>query len=191
MLKKIMSLVLVLSASLALAAVIEGITFPDTLDACGKKLVLNGTGLRLKKIILVNIKVYAAGLYLEQKESNPQKILNDDKAKALLMHFIYSNVGKDKLKEAFDEGFENNCGAEAKKMADRVDKFISFWPDMAKDDEARLIYVPGTGTKVVIKGKEMGTIEGADFAKALFSIWLGPKPPNDEIKDGLLGKKNS
>ena len=32
-----------------------------------------------------------------------------------------------------------------------------------------------------------GTIKGDDFAKAFFSIWLGAKPPNPELKAGLLG----
>jgi hypothetical protein len=187
MAKRLLLVSLLLCAGALFAAVIEGITFSETMDVGGRKLVLNGTGLRLKRVI-INIKVYAAGLYLEQKESNPQKILNDDKAKVLKMHFIYSNVGKDKLKEAFTEGFEGNGGAGAKKMESQIDKFISFWPDMAENDEAQIIYVPGIGTKVVIKGKEAGTIEGNEFGKLVFSVWLGPKPPNEELKTGLLGR---
>jgi hypothetical protein len=31
------------------------------------------------------------------------------------------------------------------------------------------------------------TIEGADFARALFLIWLGKHPPNAGLKKGLLG----
>lgn len=42
--------------------------------------------------------------------------------------------------------------------------------------------------KTVIKGKEMGTIEGRDFSKLLFSVWLGENSLNKELKNGLLGK---
>jgi len=184
--KKLICSVLLLLALAVFSKEFEGIFFPDTLEVDGKKLVLNGVGLRLKKVLLLNIKVYAAGLYLEEKSSAPKEIIGSDKPKAIFMHFIYSNVGKDKLIEAFNEGFEANGAAEAKELKPQIEKFLSFWPDMAKDDQARLIYSPGTGTRVIIKGKEAGLIEGAQFAKLLFSVWLGPKPPNEELKTGML-----
>jgi hypothetical protein len=30
-------------------------------------------------------------------------------------------------------------------------------------------------------------IKGDDFATAFLSIWLGPHPPNADLKSGLLG----
>jgi len=41
---------------------------------------------------------------------------------------------------------------------------------------------------VVVKGQTKGTIAGADFGKGVFSIFLGPNPPNKGLKNGLLGK---
>ena len=46
---------------------------------------------------------------------------------------------------------------------------------------------PAVGVNVDINGKGGSTIEGADFASALLAIWLGAKPPNDDLKTGLLG----
>jgi len=34
----------------------------------------------------------------------------------------------------------------------------------------------------------MGTVKGLDFKKALFAIWLGKKPADSGLKDGMLGK---
>ena len=34
----------------------------------------------------------------------------------------------------------------------------------------------------------MGTIRGLDFKKALFAIWLGEKPADNSLKQGMLGK---
>jgi hypothetical protein len=48
-------------------------------------------------------------------------------------------------------------------------------------------YVPGTGTVVNVGGKDVATIEGKDFAEVLFSLWLGPKPPSEDLRKGLLG----
>lgn len=167
---------------------LEGITFLDTLQTEGKVLVLNGTGLRIKKIFFIDVKVYAAGLYLEKKETNPSKILDLNSPKCLILKFIYSRVGKDKLVEAFEEGFKNNNPVLAEKLGNEIEKFLSFWKEMKEGEEARLIYLPNCGTKVVINGKEIGTIEGEEFSKLLFSVWLGENPPNKELKEGLLGK---
>ncbi len=50
----------------------------------GKTLVLNGLGLRTKFVV----KVYVAGLYLEQKSSDANAILKADAPKRLVMQFM-------------------------------------------------------------------------------------------------------
>jgi hypothetical protein len=49
-------------------------------------------------------------------------------------------------------------------------------------------YVPGTGTTFAINGKEKRTIAGPAFGPVLFSVWLGAKPPNADLKKGMLGR---
>ena len=38
-----------------------------------------------------------------------------------------------------------------------------------------------------MRGTDVGTIEGRDFADALFAVWLGPKPVQDDLKKALSG----
>ena len=38
-----------------------------------------------------------------------------------------------------------------------------------------------------MRGTSVGTIEGRDFADALFSVWLGPSPVQDDLKTALTG----
>jgi Chalcone isomerase-like len=45
----------------------------------------------------------------------------------------------------------------------------------------------GGGVTMFVKGQRKGTIAGADFATALFSIWLGSDPVDESLKAGLLG----
>ena len=170
------------------AGEIEGVAFPDQVTVGTANLTLNGMGVRVKKIAFIGIKVYAAALYLPAKEADPGKILDADEPKRLVMHFLYKEVGKDKLLEGWSEGFKNNSGEKLAALKDRIATFDGFWSAMKKDDVAVLTYTPGEGTRVEIKGKEMGVIPGADFASALFAIWLGPKPPNEDLKKGLLGR---
>ena len=47
------------------AATLDGVTFPDIYPVNGQSLVLNGLGLRT--LTILNVRVYAAGLYLAQR----------------------------------------------------------------------------------------------------------------------------
>jgi len=61
-------------------------------------------------------------------------------------------------------------------------------PTSAREEAIVFTYAPGRGVSVEVKGQVKGVIPGDDFARALFSIWLGPKPPDPDLKSGLLGK---
>jgi hypothetical protein len=50
-------------------------------------------------------------------------------------------------------------------------------------------YVPGTGTTFSVNGADKVTVAGPAFGQLLFSVWLGPKPPNADLKKGILGTK--
>jgi hypothetical protein len=47
--------------------------------------------------------------------------------------------------------------------------------------------VPQRGTTLTLNGVDLGTIPGADFARAVFSIWLGERPIDRGFKRALLG----
>ena len=63
----------------------------------------------------------------------------------------------------------------------------SLYVDIEPGDRYSLSYTPGQGTVLALNGRPLGTIEGADFAAALFSIWLGPNPADAGFKTALLG----
>ena len=171
-----------------IAGVLEGITMPESAQVGDTSLVLNGMGVRIKKVAFIKVKVYVAGLYLPAKSQNAMAIISADTPKQLVMHFLYKEVGRDKLVEAWNDGFTSNAGGTQAALKDQIAAFNAMWPDMVSGDRAVITYVPGTGTRVEIKGKEAGVIPGLDFAQAVFSVWLGVKPPNEELKTGLLGR---
>ena len=68
-----------------------------------------------------------------------------------------------------------------------MDQFVGmFKEDAVKGDSYLFTYAPGGGTTIILKGKEMGTIEGADFASALMAIWFGDKPADKGLKKSVL-----
>jgi len=183
--QKMMLLVaaLVLTASSSLkAGTLSGVTLPDTAQAGSAPLVLNGMGLRTKYMV----KVYVAGLYLPQKSSDANMILKADTPKRMVMHFV-RGISKNQFTDGFNEGFEKNSPEGAKSLKPDIDRFFSALDAVKEDDEVIFTYVPGTGTTVTIKGQDKLTIPGEAFAKMLFSVWLGSKPPNESLKTGLLG----
>jgi hypothetical protein len=178
--------VLALAAVPAAAMELVGVTLPDTTTVNGSSLKLNGMGVRTKTML--RVKVYAAGLYLATPSRDAAGIIAADEPKQVVMHFLYKKVEKDKLTEAWREGFANNSAAALPVLKARLDEFCALWPDMASGERAVITYTPGTGTRLELNGKEVGVIPGKDFADALFAVWLGSKPADTGLKEGILGK---
>ncbi len=184
--KSLPALVIVLGLALpAVAATLAGVTLPDTVTVGGQTLLLNGMGVRTK----VFVKVYVGGLYLEKKTSDAAAIIKLDAPKRVVLHFVYSEVGRDKMVESFSEGFQANAPEKLKTIKTQIDQFLAALEPMKKGDELTVTYTPATGTVLELRGKEKLTIPGQDFGRAVFSVWFGPKPPTNDLKSGLLGKK--
>ena len=165
----------------ALAGELSGATLPDTLKTGEKTLKLNGLGLRKKAMF----KVYVGGLYLESPSKDAGAILASDQAKAIRLHFL-RDLTKAQLVEAFQEGFEANVKDRAPQKA-AFDRMRALVPDVKEGSTLTFAYVPGKGTTLSVGSKELGVFEGKGFADAIFALWLGPKPPSDDLKKGLLG----
>jgi hypothetical protein len=165
----------------ALAGELGGVTLADTLKAGEKTLKLNGLGLRKKAVF----KVYVGGLYLESPSKDAGAIIASDQAKAIRLHFL-RDVTKGQLVEAFQEGFDANAkDTAAQKIA--FDKMLALVPDAKEGSTLTFTYVRGKGTTLQVGSKELGVFEGKGFADAVFSIWLGAKPPSEELRKGMLG----
>ena len=67
-------------------------------------------------------------------------------------------------------------------------KFKGFFNDeIVEGTIFDIVYVNGK-TTVYRNGKEKGSVAGLAFKKALFGIWLGKKPADKDLKQGMLGK---
>jgi hypothetical protein len=183
--KRILTLVFALVSAPLLAATLAGITMPDTITVGDRTLVLNGMGVRSKLFV----KVYVGGLYLEQKSGDAKAIIQADTVKRVVLHFIYGEVDRGRMVESFTEGFEGNLPDKGKSLKTQIDQFLGAVETMKKDEELVVTYVPGSGTTLAIRGKDKLTIAGQAFGQAVFSIWLGQKPPTDGLKNGMLGRK--
>ncbi len=176
-------LLAVLLALPALAGELKGIKMSDSIDAGGKKLVLNGMGLRSKAMF----KVYVAGLYLEEKSNDAATITSKDQVRQVHM-VMMRDLEKSKITEAIVAGFEKNSGDKMAALKARLEKLNASVPDLKEGQAFRLTYVPGKGTTVKGGDAAETLVEGKDFADALFSVWLGKSPVDEDLKSGMLGK---
>jgi hypothetical protein len=166
------------------AAKRAGVEMDDAATVGGQELVLNGLGVR--EATFLRIDVYVAGLYLPQKSQDPSYILKGDVAKHLEMEFV-RGVDKGKQVSAWEDGFKKSAkdyGAIESKVA----KVLGWMEDIKDGERMAFTYEPGKGTTFRVKGTTKGTIEGDDFQYALYRIYVGPKPPNTGLREGLLGK---
>ena len=158
---------------------------PETIKAGSTTLVLNGAGIRTKFFM----KLYVGGLYLQNKTSDANKVLNTDEAMAMRLHIISSMITSEKMEDATREGFENSTGGKIDGLKGEIEMFIDVFKEEIKvGDTYNMVYVPRKGVEIYKNDKLKSTIKGLKFKKALFGIWLGDDPAQDSLKDDMLAK---
>jgi len=167
----------------ALCGNLDGITMPETATVGEKQLKLNGMGTR--KATFLKIKVYVMGLYLEENSQDGPAIAASPQAKRIVMHFVRA-VAESDLQDAWQEGFEKNT-TDLDAIKTQVHQCHEMQTSMEAGDQLELEFLD-EDVKVTVKGEEKGTITGRKFQETLLLIWLGPEPPNEDLKTGILGK---
>jgi hypothetical protein len=179
-----MAFIAALAAGTAQGKECKGVSFPDTAQVEGATLTLNGLGLRQATMFKVN--VYVAALYVAKTSTDPNTILGSNAPKELILQFV-RDVGAADISKGWEEGFEKNAKDQLPALKDRIAMLTGWMADVKAGQKMTFIFTPGAGVQVNVNGAMKGAIKGDDFAKAFLSIWLGPDPPNPEIKAGLLG----
>lgn len=175
---------LLLGSLPANALEIAGVSVEEVLQtADGPRLYLNGAGVREKFFF----DIYVAELYMENPSRSAAAVVQDSGHKRVVMHFLYDEVAKEKLVDAWNEGFRGNSRAEEViKLGSRIKQFNEMFVDVKKGDTIVLDFIPGRGTAVTVANQEKGVIPGKDFNDALLRIWLGEEPVDDGLKEKLL-----
>ena len=164
---------------------VGSVTLANTLNFGNAELILNGAGIRKKAMVL---KLYSGGLYLGKKSSDAASIINADESMAIRLVITSSFVSSEAMQEAVNDGFEASTEGKTAPFASEIKKFISFFNDEIVEEDMFDITYQETGVVVYKNKKELGTIEGLNFKKALFGIWLGNDPADSKLKKGMLGK---
>jgi len=177
----VLAVVLALPPRPAAANPVEGVRFADSYVAKGQRLELSCAALLR---YLVFIKAYVAGLYLADG-TTADSVLTDV-PKRLEIEYFHA-IGAADFARATEFGIGQNLDAAAiATLRPRIDRLNALYADVKPGDRYALTYVPGVGTELALNGQARGLIEGADFAAAVFGIWLGPNPIDTALKQDLL-----
>ncbi|SHH83640.1 chalcone isomerase family protein [Flavobacterium defluvii] len=164
---------------------VNGVTVPRKIEFQNKTLQLNGAGGRSK----MWLEVYVQALYLSQLSQDPQFIIESDTEMAIRIEITSSMVSANKLTKAMNVGFEKSAGSNLEQLRPRIEQFKTYLSDaITEKDVFILAYNPLDQTINVYKNEVLkGKIQGFDFKKALFGIWLSDKPVDETLKKHLLG----
>ena len=165
------------------AADLGGVFFSDSHQKGNVTLLLRGTGL-LKYLLFVN--AYAAALYLPKAVPSTEAL--DDVPKRLEIQYFHPIKAKDFAKSTNRFIADNQDTENLSSLQPKIDRINALYEDIKPGDRYALTYIPGIGTELSLNGEAKGIISGRDFARAMFSIWLGEKPIDLGLKRQLLGK---
>lgn len=174
---------LLMLAGPAAAVEVAGVSIDPTVSVSNEVLKLNGSGIRKKFFI----KVYVGSLYAGKPLSSAAEALKDKGDKLIRMNFLYHKVEKEKIVEAFQEGFQNNAPDLA--GSPEVKKFLAlFTSDFHKGDVVDLFLEGDGAVTAKYNDRVLGKVVSPGLARAVLAIYLGDKPADEGMKRGMLGK---
>ena len=107
-------------------------------------------------------------------------LVTGDFRKQINMKFV-RDVSADQIRDAFRETLTGAEGA-------KVDLFVGYFGDTKEGEEYVLRWAPGSGLETKAAGLNKPPIKDKAFAAAVFGIWLGEKPIQDDIKLALVSR---
>lgn len=167
--------------------VVEGVRFEERIRLGGAELQLNGTGVRA----VAWFKGYVAALYLTAPARSAAEVLAQPGPRRLRLAML-QNAPAGEFVKAFDKGVSRNSSeAEQVALRERMGQFerhVAEILQVQRGDVVDLDYEPPRGTVLVVNGKLRGApVAGADFNAALLRAFVGERPYDKKLRDGLLG----
>jgi hypothetical protein len=150
---------------------------------------LLGVGLRTKTVL--KVKVYAIGLYvadsaiagpLRGKAGTPElytELVNGDFKKKVIMKFV-RDVSTNQIRDAFRETLSG--------AGPKTDIWLKYFNDLRSGQEIIIGWNPGLGLETKVSGADKPPINDRAFGISVFSIWLGDKPVQEDIKKDLVSR---
>ena len=157
--------------------------FSNSIEVRGTPLQLSGAAL-LKYMFF--IEAYTGALYLPENTDGSNAL--DDIPKHLVLEYGVNLSSEDFAEATMAQIKASVTKAVFHRLGPKIESLNRLYKDVQPKDRYALTYLPGRGTQLTLNSQPLGTIEGSEFAKALFGIWIGENPIDKTFRDRLLRK---
>lgn len=171
---------------------LEGVTLEENITVNGRKLVLNGAGVRRRGYFKADV----TALYLPEKRTTPESIFKLDGYRRIQLN-ILRDFTSSTISRIFISDFKQAATEEEfKKLIEVISVIGAAYSNVkrvGKGDVVDLDWVPGKGWMAFLNGKALqveGTTANAINSELAYQIYLrmyiGASAPED-LRNGLLG----
>lgn len=163
---------------------VDGSQFKNVFETSQARLYLKGAAL-LRYLIFID--AYTGALYLPEKTDGLQAL--DDIPKHLVLEYRVAISAEDFSRATREKIRDSLSSEDFNRLLPSIEALNRLYTDVKPGDRYALTYQPGSGTRLILNSEPLGTIPGAEFARALFAIWIGSNPIDTVFRDKLLGLK--
>ena len=159
----------------------KGESFQRTVEEDGQRYTLIGSGVFRYMIWTA----YAGAYYQLEGETQPQPLGNIPRR--LELAYFHAIEASD-FAEATEKTLQDTLTLyEFTQIEEPLARLNQRYRDVVPGDRYLLSW-NGEQLRLALNGEVLFEEESADFASAMFSIWLGERPLDDNFRDALLGR---
>jgi hypothetical protein len=92
------------------------------------------------------------------------------------------NISASQIQDAFRESLKDS--------GVKTERWLAYFTDTRSGQDCVIGWTPGVGLETKVAGTEKAAINDKVLASAIFAIWLGDKPIQDDIKFSTPGVRN-
>jgi hypothetical protein len=163
--------------------VVAGVHFPDSILLNHVSLQLAGAGARKKSRLVM----YSMGYYVNDIVRPVHELIDADEPALIRMEAVSTLITPARFAKAVRRGFERSAKGTLEEIEAQIGPFLESVKEPLKRGEVLdLAYIPGVGTRMLRNGETQTTVAGLEFKQALFRIWLGDDPIDEQLKEDLL-----
>ncbi len=140
------------------------------------------TGGQDKRVLLK--KAYTIEFYMEDNTFRAEILENVAKQ---IRVTSYAHISRKNFLKLMRSWVDQNHGRyDQSALSEHLEEMKAILVDLRPGDEFSVTYVPNDGTYFVNNGESLGSIDGDDFAKVFFAVFVGEHPLDRTLKSKLL-----
>ena len=172
----------------ASALTIDGYDIPHVIPATSQhaELKLNGASMRIYYGV---VDTYIGKLYMENPVTDGEALVAADEYKRMVFQVVMKRISGRRMAKAMYDALQLDLSQEeAANLEERLQLMVELFDgSLKKGEEGYIEWVPGIGSRIVIKGDVKGIIPGKDLNDAILNIWVGDNPVGTTFKRQVLG----